>query len=257
MEYLPPGSIEAFGLYLIRTSALVLSSPFLGTGTGFSGYKIALITMLSFVTYMTTGTPLGSDLDPVLFAGMALREVLIGGFLAFILQIVVLGVQVAGYLVGHEMAFNMARTVDPNSGGQTPILAHMYETFFLVALIAVDGHHWILRALSESYIQAPVGRLEFSGRAGVLAVDFFTDVFAAGLTFAAPIMVLLTLISTVIGLLTRAVPHLNIMEFGFSLRIVAGLAGLFIFAPALSPALTHLLDVLMDGLRSGLVALKV
>ncbi len=257
MEFLPPGSIEAFGLYLVRTSALVLSSPFLGTGTSFSGYKLAFITSLSLVLYLATGQPLGADLGPIEFAGMAMREVLIGGFLAFVLQIVVLGVQIAGHLIGHEMAFNMARTVDPNSGGQMPILAHMYETFFLMTFIAVDGHHWLLRALSESFGRAPVGELEFTGSAGSLIVTFFTDVFAAGLTFAAPIMVLLTLISTMIGLLTRAVPHLNIMEFGFSLRIVGGMASLFVFAPALTPALHNLLDVLMDGLEASLVALEV
>jgi len=34
--------LEAFGLYLVRTSVLVLGTPILGSGTGFAGYKIAL-----------------------------------------------------------------------------------------------------------------------------------------------------------------------------------------------------------------------
>ena len=256
MHLLPPGTIEAFGLYLVRTSALVLGSPFLGTGTSFSGYKIALIASLSLALYSATGSPLVGEIDPIIFAGFALREVLIGAFLALMLQITLLGVQVAGHLIGHEMAFNMARSVDPNSGGQIPVLAYMYETLFLLTLVAVDGHHWLLRALTDSFARAPVGALDFSVGVSGVVVRFFTDVFAAGLTFAAPIMVLLTLVSTMIALLTRAVPHLNIMEFGFSLRITGGFLSLFVFTPALTPALSKLLTVLMDGLHSSLIALE-
>ncbi|MFT4539831.1 MAG: flagellar biosynthetic protein FliR [Planctomycetota bacterium] len=256
MDLIAPGTIEAFGLYLVRTSVLILGSPFFGAGNGFGGYKIAMIVSLSVILYSVTGVPLGEDLDPILFAGLALREVLVGAFLAFIFQLTLLGVQIAGHLIGHEMAFNMARSVDPNSGAQMPVLASMYETLFLLALISVDGHHWVLRALSESFERAPVGAMDFSASVSNVVITFFTQIFGAGLTFAAPIMVLLTLVSVMIALLTRAVPHLNIMEFGFSLRITGGMASVFIFTPSLTPALTRMLNILMDGLEAGLVALE-
>ena len=52
------GTIAAFGLYLVRTSALLLASPLLGNGAAFSGYKVALVALLSFTLYSATGVPL-------------------------------------------------------------------------------------------------------------------------------------------------------------------------------------------------------
>ena len=75
------------------------------------------------------------------------------------------------------------------------------------------------------------------------------------MAFAAPILVLLFMVSVLIGLLARAVPQINVLDFGFNLPIVVGLAGLALFAPVLAPALGRMLDRLMIGLEAGLDAL--
>jgi flagellar biosynthetic protein FliR len=256
MEF-EPGTLEAFGLYLVRTSALVLAAPLIGTGSTFSGYKVGLIGVLAIVTYMTSGAPLPGEIGPMTFGLYAGREVIIGLSLAFVLQAVLVAVRVAGELIGHEMAFSMSNVVDPATGVNSPLVTHLYETMFFLALLAVDGHHWVIRALSASYGRAPVGALDAGRALPEVALAMFEQMFAAGLTFAAPILVLLMLVSLLIGLLTRAVPQINVLEFGFNLRIVAGLAGMLLFAPLLAPALQALLDHLLEGLNASLDALEV
>ena len=61
----PAGTLEAFGLYLVRTSALVLAAPLLGTGSTFSGYKIGLIGSLALLLYTARGGPLGAPIEPI------------------------------------------------------------------------------------------------------------------------------------------------------------------------------------------------
>ncbi len=124
-----------------------------------------------------------------------------------------------------------------------------------LAILAVNGHHWLVRALSASYERAPVGELPIGGSLPSLVIEFFTQLFGAGIAFAAPVLVLLFTVSVLIGVLARAVPHINVLEFGFSLRIVTGIAGLAIFAPALEPAFGKLLEHFMHGLEAGLDAL--
>ena len=51
------GTLAAFGLYLVRTSALLLASPLLGNGAAFSGYKVALVALVSFALFSATGAP--------------------------------------------------------------------------------------------------------------------------------------------------------------------------------------------------------
>jgi len=251
---LTAGTLEAFGLYLVRTSALVLGAPLLGTGASFAGYKIALIGAVSVVLYLATGTPLDGT-EPAMYGLFVLREVALGIFLAFVLHGVILAVRVSAELLGHQMGFAMSSVVDPEQGVRIPLLGQMYEIFFLLGLLAVDGHHWLFRALAESFGRAPVGRLPIEEGMTPVAVDLFPDMFTAGLTFAAPVFVLLALVSILLGLLSRAVPQLNMMEFGFNLRIAVGLLAMLAFAPLLGSAMHVLLGQFMDGLGRGLDAL--
>ena len=140
---LPPGTIEAFGLYLVRTSAMVLAAPLLGTGATFSGYKVGLIALISFLLYSVSGAPLADAVLPIEYAIFVMREIMIGLFLAFALQVVVLAARIGGDLIGHEMAFNMSNVVDPVSGVSTPLIASMYEMFFFLGVLALNGHHWL------------------------------------------------------------------------------------------------------------------
>lgn len=255
MEFLPPGTLEAFGLYLVRTSALILASPLLGGATGVSGYKVGLITAVSLLLYTATGAPLDHAPLPIEYGCLVLREVLIGIFLAFTLQAAVVAVRVAGEMIGHEMGLNMASQVDPSSGVSAPVVTQMYEAFFFLGLLAVDGHHLLLRALGQSFERAPIGGIQLSASVAWIAESLFKQMFAAGISFAAPVMVLLALVSLLIGLLARAVPQLQVMEVGFSARIIVGLLALLVFAPFLAPALDNLYGQFMVGLDVALDAL--
>jgi len=250
-----PGFIEAFGLHLARTSALVLASPLLGNGADLQGYKVALIFALTLVSFTTLGVPLAIEPDTFTFAVLALREIVVGLTLAFFMHIVLAGLRVGTELVGQEMAFTLAGTVDPMTGNSNAPVTYLYEVMFYLAILSLNGHHWLIRALAESFERAPVGDLPMGTSVASLIVEFFTQLFAAGVAFAAPILVLLFMVSVLIGLLARAVPQINVLDFGFNLRIVVGLAGLALFAPVLAPALGRMLDRLMIGLEAGLDAL--
>jgi flagellar biosynthesis protein FliR len=68
-------------------------------------------------------------------------------------------------------------------------------------------------------------------------------------------MVFLMLVSALIGLLARAVPALNVMEIGFTLRVLVALVALFLFAPLMEPALRALHQDFLRWLERGLSAL--
>jgi flagellar biosynthetic protein FliR len=240
-----PDVLAGFLLVLARTGALVTAAPVLGQGTGFTGYRVGLVFFLSVLLFAATGAPV--EAPPIELGLMALREVVIGMFLGFLLQLVLLAVRVAGELVGQEMGFLVARQVDPTSGIASTLVTNLYENLFLMVLLALDGHHWLLRSLERSFVFAPLGRLSL-GRG-------MAPTFRAGLVFAAPVMVFLVLVSLLIGLLSRAVPGLNVLEVGFTLRVLVALATLFAFAPLMAPAMRGLHQDLLRWLERGLAAL--
>lgn len=252
---IPPGTLEALGLFAVRTSAMVLSSTVFTMGAAFTGYKLALIGALSLVLYTAVGEPIASNPDPWLYAAMGLREVLIGLFMGLVVQMVLLSVKVAGQLIGHEMGFAMAGQIDPESGVATPLVTRLYENLFLIGLLAVGGHGWLIQSLALSCERAPVGAIGIDGQMTATLLTLFTQMFGAGISFAAPVMVMLTLVSILIGLLTRAVPYLNILEISFTVRITFGLVGIYFFLPLVEPVMRGLFSQLNEALATGLDAL--
>ena len=248
--------IEAFGLYLVRTSALILAAPLLGSGTGFSSYKIALIIGVAVAVFLSTGEPLAQEAGSIELAMMCMHELMIGLFLAFVLQSVLMVVRVAGELIGTEMAFNMASIVDPSTGVQSPLVTQVYEIFFFLSLLAVNGHHWLLRALGSSFERAPIGGIGIGEGLVPMMLNLFTRMFSAGITLAAPVLVLLLMVSVLIGFLARVVPQINVLEVGFNIRVAVGLVAIFVFSPFLAPAMNTLFEQLMIGLDECLDALE-
>jgi flagellar biosynthetic protein FliR len=255
MEPFAAGTLEAFSLYLVRTSALVVAAPFFGSATGFSGYRIGLIAAVSFLIYAASGTPLDHSPDAIEYGCLVLREVLIGSFLAFTLHLASLAVRVAGELVGQEMGYNMASITDPNTGVSTPVVAELYEVLFVLGLLAVNGHHVLLRSLGRSFAVAPAGVMQFDRGVCWSVEVLFAQMFAAGISFAAPVLVLLMLSTLLSTLIARAVPQLNMQDLTFSLRILVGLFAMVAFAPFVAPALEGLYTRWIDGLEGALESL--
>ena len=254
---LPSGLIEGGALFLTRCGALLLTVPLLGTAAQFHGYKVALVASVAIALFMAQGMPMVETTSSVYFGVLLLREMVLGLGLAFVLHLALLGLRIGSEMVGNEMAFSMASAVDPSSGEALPLLSKMNETLFFLALLSVDGHQWLLRALAESFNRAPVGSMDFGGDLPAVVAHLFTEFFAAGIAFAAPILVMLMMISVLIGLISRAVPQVNVMEMGFSLRIGGGMIALCVLSPTLSTAMTSLLEQFMAGLEASLDAMEV
>lgn len=254
--FLTPGTLAAFGLYLVRTSAMVLSAPIFSTGTNFSMHRVALIVALAFLFYTASGSPLHSAPSPLEFGAFAGREILIGIALGFVLQLVSLAVRVGGEMIGQEMGFSMAAQVDPQTGVNMPLIAQLYDGLFLIGFLAVDGHHWMIRALSSSFERAPVGQIGGTGQLSSAVETLFIQMFTAGVVFAAPVMVLMFLVSLMIALIGRAVPQINLMDMGFTLRILGALLALYAFAPMIAPAMERLYSAVQTGLASVLGSLQ-
>jgi flagellar biosynthetic protein FliR len=246
---LPPGTIEAVGLYAARCGALIVGAPLLGAVTGFTMWRAAFIMMLAGTLYFAHGQPLAVQPEPFEYGLLVVREIAIGLALAFCLYGALLAVRTAAELVSQEIGLGYAGLVDPSSGGSTSSITLFYEIFFYLGLFLTDGHHALMRALAISFEGVPVGQMNFAVGAAESALALIGPMMAAGVAFAAPVMGLLMAASLLIALLGRAVPQLNVNEMGFTLRTATGLFALFLFAPAMAPALNNIYEHLQVSLQ--------
>ncbi|HZV04090.1 MAG TPA: flagellar biosynthetic protein FliR [Gemmataceae bacterium] len=242
--------VLSFSLILARTGAFVSVLPLLGGRSTPHTVKVGLAVALAVLYFMLLGgkatPPALVDSGPVswlCFGMVVVKEVLLGGFLGYVMGLVLLPVQIAGDYLGQEMGLALAAQADPTATNPSLVVSQLFQMLAGILFLGLNGHHLFLAALHSTFQYVPLG-----GWSGFSAAEPMTAGLASahewGLMLAAPVGALLFLSSIILALINRAAPQMNLFSVGFGLRIGLGLAALFLLMPdfvkALVRSITHM-----------------
>lgn len=209
------------GLLLVRPGLLVATAPALGAGFAPAPARAALAALVALVLLPIVAVP-----EPAGSGGLALmvaREAVVGLALAMSVRLVIAGAEFAGHLSGFQIGFSYANLVDPQSGVRNSTISALYSGLAVLVFFLVNAHHVLLRILVESYEAIPIGIGGVAATGGTLVTRMLGVVFVLGVQLAAPVLMVLLLVEVALGLLGRVAPSLNLLMFGFPIRLVAGL----------------------------------
>lgn len=233
------------GVVLARAGTVIITVPPFGGAYVPPTVKIGLTLLLALALAPVVSIPEGVTAGAL--AAMLVREVAIGLALSMAVRIVVAGAEVGGQLAGMQMGFSYALIIDPTSGARNQVLSTLYSSLVVLALLAMNAHHVVLRTLVESYRSLPVGAGGVSSELLTASSRMLGLVLAFGVQLAAPFVIALLLVEVSLALVSRSVPGLNMMSIGFSLRLLVGLivlAGVLSVVPSLAEtALTQAFDI--------------
>ena len=221
-----------FLLILLRVSALLIVTPIFGHRNYLARAKIGLAFMISLILFpVLSSSPFQVPEGVVPYALMMAREVVMGLVLGFAVLLFFVGVQFAGQLAGLQMGFGIVEVIDPQSTSQISIIGQFLNLLAVLILLAINGHHMILRALVRSFELVPLGRVEVKGAVIQKLILLSSQVFAIAIQISAPVVVALFLISIALGILARTVPQMNVFIVGFPVQLSAGMAVLMLALP--------------------------
>lgn len=222
-------AIASFLLTLMRVSLLVFLLPFYGGDNIPALAKAALCIVLSLAIWPHLSFP-GAlfPAHPFAIAVMLVGELLIGLMLGLFVQFIFAGIQTGGQMMGFQMGFTMITVADPLSGGQISITSHLLYMVALVCFLTMDGHLYLLQALTSSFALVPPGG--FFARPVMFAdmIALSGGMFVLAVKVAGPILASLFLIELALALMARAAPQMNLLIIGMPLKIAVGFFFMFI-----------------------------
>ncbi len=225
-------------LVLLRISALIILLPVLGHQLIPSQIKISIIVILTVLIYPLVAHQVDAiTLEPLSFTLFALQEILIAAALALFAQMIFTAAQFAGQLMSFQMGMTVANVFDPATHSQQSVVSQLAMTVAMLLWVSSGAHHMFLHALIDSFTLFPLNH-SWSFPALMDLTDAAARMFVLALKLAAPIMLMLTFIYVALGLLSRAVPQIQVFFISFPLTV--GL-GLLTFALGL-PAFVYLLS---------------
>jgi len=227
---------EAVTFLLIfgRVGGLMVTAPFWGSRVVPIGVRVWIALLLAIATYpvVHTVTPDGDITTVWVFLALT-GEILLGLALGWLAQLMFSAMRLAGQEIELKSGLGLIQLVDPNDGGQSGVFSTVFELLAGLLFFALNGHHLLVQALWSSYNVFPLAGEKFPTRLLEAVVSSAGEVFTIGLQVSAPVVIGLFLSDIILGLISRAIPQLNVfmvaqpLQFGFALVL------LFLAIPAM------------------------
>lgn len=236
--------ILAFALVLLRISAFTFTWPVFSVFSVPPQVKVllsVLIAMLVFPTVSRVGLDmqkLGPDI-----AWLASKEVLTGLCLGFMTRLFFFAVSVGGNLIATSTGLANGQLFNPSLNATTTTVEQFYAALATLLFLALNGHHFFLTGLAQSFDAIP---LSLAGTDFAVMTGKFKDsglilqsVVVAGIKISAPVLIAMFLMNIVMGIVSRAVPQINVLITSMSVNFLAAILVMFLAVPALVLELDH------------------
>lgn len=236
------GKYIVFILTLFRVAGIIGFAPLFGSALIPRKLKIAFSVLLAIVLFPLV--PVEQAALPqtvphfVLIAG---KELAIGVIMGFVANMVFIGIQFAGTLIGRQIGFAIANILNPLTESAQSIIGQFYFLLSLAIFVLIDGPGMLIRSIAVSFQEIPIGHINIDVALFEVIVRSTQTIFVTAIKIAAPMVVALFMVLIGMGFVARTVPQLNILVVGFSLNIGVGLFVMLVSMVAISLVIKNML----------------
>ena len=244
--------VPGFVLVFSRLAGLFLFAPVLSGSILPRRVKILLTVALSFVLYPTLDhgrvVPAGlslADLGP-----MMATETLIGLSIGIVATVPLTTVQLAGKLMGQQMGLAGGELFNPALDIAADNIGQVLYYVAIAAFLAMGGLDVMYRALAETFDAVALGAFSSQQVPLDVLVGVVHSGFGVAIRISMPVLAIIYLENVIVGFIMKTVPALNILSFGFPLRILVGvfvlLASIGVIAQIIGADMERTLVIIED-----------
>lgn len=233
-----------FALILLRVISFIFSSAIFSSANINIPVKVLFSIVLSF-TVFTVFHGKVQTLQPVVdqIILLSAQEVFRGLCLGLITRFFFFAVSMSGDLISISIGLSSAQIYNPVSGTQSNIFEQFQVLLATLIFFALQGHHMMIGALTQSFEIFPVTVIGFNEKAFGSIVGLGAVLMEIAIKMAAPVMVAILLVNLMMGILGRTVPQLNVLMTGFSFTLLAGFLVLVVTLPLMVTEMNSVADV--------------
>jgi len=214
------------GALAVRFGVLTATLPLLDLRSVPPLWRVALAICFSAILTpaVMAGLPAGQvDLSWQGLVLEAARSLVIGAMLGFTVNLVFTAVKYAGSVAGMQIGFAIVNAFDPMTQSQVSIISQLYYILAVLLFFVTGAHQILVQTMFQCCVVVPpFGGLDPAAGSWFLLKEFGT-IFELGLRIAAPIVVVLLLVSASMGVIVKTVPQINVLAVGFPVKIAVGL----------------------------------
>lgn len=184
------------------------------------------------------------------------RSLVIGAMLGFTVNLVFIAVRYAGSVAGMQIGFAIVNSYDPMSNSQVSVISQLYYLLAVLLFFVTGAYQILVTAMFKSCVVIPPFAT-FSPAGGSWEIlHEFGAIFGLGLRIAAPVVLVLLLVSASMGIVVKTVPQINVLVVGFPIKIAVGLITLGLSLVYFRTIVINLMAGMSDQLARLLMAMR-
>ena len=246
--------VPALMLVLTRLGGLFIFTPVISSAIIPPQIKALLLVMLTLAIYPTLDlhetVPVSMDLATL--APMMAAEMLIGAAIGLAAFVPAASLQLAGLFMGQQMGLAIASVLNPAIDLEGNSIGQLLYYLGVATYVSVGGLDMLFLAVVNTYDAVAPGAATIAAAPLDFLVALIHSGFVLAFRVALPVVTIIFLESLAVGFIMKTVPSLNIMSFGFPIRIIVGLFVLMVAIILISDAIVAEFDLAMAMLQQWL-----
>jgi len=226
LQVIDHSTLMAFWLIFTRFLAISFQLPIFDNVTVPTMVKVLTTLILSYTFFPFVS---GEVLKDIAYVGVdsfwmltifnALVGLILGYFVKAIMNIFI----ASGALITQQVGFAAVSYFDPSSGQQVGPFEKLIQWTVLIMIVSSGALLPMFKGIFNSFFSIhfyDMGKLATSPE---FFLQFFKSVFLSALMLSSPMIFINMLINTVMGIIARTVPQMNIIMVSFAVNIGLGL----------------------------------
>lgn len=156
------------------------------------------------------------------------QEASIGICLGLVFSFALNSLYVAGSIIDMGLGFSMVNVYSPVDDQEIPITTNIFYTFALIVFFVSNGHHILIRGMIETFQYMPIGTHFTAFFTMHALLEILTKSYVIGVQMAFPFIFAIAFTNIILGILSKAMPGINIFTIGMPLNVMSGLLILMI-----------------------------
>lgn len=247
-------------LVMGRVLPLTLITPFLGGELVQSEVKLGVGITLSLILFplVAAGQPVPIFAFP--FIGLLLKEVAIGGVLAFGASMIFETARAAGTFVDTMSGANQATAMVPQIQQQASLFADFQFQLAVVLFLGLNGHHVVILALADSFSLIPINGYPHFAHGTWPFFDLMLHITArllvVAVALASPAAASTFITDVALGLVNRVAPQIQVFFMSMSIKPVITVLMMLFALHVFSDELTHQFTLMLDDVKHSMLLMR-
>ena len=223
-------NLEYFLCILMRITAFIYVAPIFSQRALSTQFKIALAMFMSGLIYGVIGPHEALVYSTVYgYALIIMKEALTGLLIGFSASICNTIADFAGRIIDMETGLSMVNLIDPATNQMGSVSGVIYQYGIMLMLLITGMHRYFIQALAETFNLIPInGAILDTERLLSSLLTFLKDYITIGFRICLPVFAVMLLLNTILGIMARVAPQMNMFSVGMQLKVLVGLCVLFL-----------------------------